>query len=231
MKTRDNLKDIEKDLNEILDRPEDLIPDGPTPDEMIGPKDAAKACPEDLPGEHPLEGPPERGARVIHIPTSRKGTVIGYHNAYVVVQFPGEKENTFDQEEILYGDLAIAPEQPKADRVKRVIDDLIEGFAKLTAQAGANLLTVAVVNEMIGVRKALTRLADVGELVAVLQAQQSVPRDVAAKLNPWRDDLLQSMTKRAERRLKRAERIAKKKRKPYSPPTVTKQVPSRDVTI
>lgn len=189
------------------DQLQDMIPDGPTPEEM--------------------EWAP--GMRVLHKPTQAVAVIdsVNLTDGTLFIKFTNGVHD-----DVPIADVEkIADAKPKADRAKEVMGDLIEGFAKLTGQAGASLLTISVINELIGVRKSLARLADVGELIAVLQAQQCVPDHIAAKLDPWRNDLLKSMSKRAERRLKRSERVTKKKRKPYSPPTVTKQVPTQETTV
>lgn len=190
------------------------------------------------------------GSPIVHIPTAAFGRICQFKpdTDTVIVRFRDNDEN----EEVPIAELEVvgspeatarlqarvdfeahkikasehgSHEKPAEPNGKQTVDGIVKGIRELGGSLASGLLSVATINELINTRKAITRIADVGELLAVLQAQKQVPEHVAAQLDQWRDDLLESMAKRAKRR------FTKKQRKPYSPPTVTKQVPKQDITI
>lgn len=192
------------------------------------------------------------GQHVIHIPTGRVGeidAVVAYEECDdVIVRFLGrhhveklsastleiigspeaveavaKKYDELHKHECVDCEPADEPQKPTVGKVSNTLDGLLQGFMGLAGQSAASLLGAGMISELIAVRRSLSRLADVGELIAVLQAQQCVPDHVAAQLDPWRNALLESMAKRAKRRLKQAQAVTKGKKKPYSSPTVTKQ--------
>lgn len=62
---------------------------------------------------------------------------------------------------------------------------------------------VVTARELWKARRVLERIADCLELKAVLQAQISVPDETAAKLDVWRDNILDRLARRENRRLVR----------------------------